>query len=790
MYPQVLAQETQTLTETKTELMVGRPLKRKEDGRFLTGTSRFVDDIKLPGMLHCAVLRSPHAHARIKTIDISKAMNAHGVRLVLIARDIPKQSSILNTIANEDGTRIERPVLAADEVCYVGEAIAFVAADSRQDSEDALELIEVDYETLPAAIDPAEAMKNDAAKSHLSLKANTVMRDKVESGDVASAFSKAFKVVKVDLLNQRLAPSPMEPRAILASYDQGIQNLNVWMSTQGPFQNRSELSGYLDIPENKIRVFAPDVGGGFGAKLSSYPEDILVCIAAMRTMRPTKWVESRSENLMVMTQGRGQLQHVEMAVNEKGRILGLKVSLIGDAGAYLTEGSSDATFTLRMAPGQYAIPAYLGEAAIVLTNKVPHEAYRGASRPEATYLIERTMDEMARELGADPVEVRLRNFVPKEDFPFKTITELEYDTGDYSMNLKRALEYSGYDKWIKERLAEKSPKKLIGVGLATYVEICSFGPDYPQTAAISVSEQGRITVISGTSPHGQGHETPLAQIVADKLGVSVADVTVTYGDTALLAWGTFTAGSRSAALGGAAVYLCAEKIKDKMGKIAAKSLDVREDDLVFEEGKIMPKNNRDPKKVLTFGKVASYAYRPKKLPDGMEPVLYAFSAFAPPNFTYPFGTHVAVVEVDVETGVPTLLDYTAVDDCGNVLNPMIVDGQIHGGAAQGLGQAMLEDVVYSEDGQLLSSSFLDYQIPMAEDIPQVHTYRTVTPTYANPMGLKGIGEAATIAATPVIMNAVRDALAKIGVKVEKMPAKPDYLFSLIHSVGHHKLMLT
>ncbi len=456
------------------------------------------------------------------------------------------------------------------------------------------------------------------------------------------------------------------------------------------------------------------------------------------------------------------------------------MKLIGDSGAYLTSGSSDATFTLRMCPGQYIIPAYKGEAYIVLTNKVPHDAYRGASRPEATYLIERSMDELSRELGVDPAEIRLRNFIPKEDFPFKTAGDLEYDSGDYSMNLKRALELAQYDNWREEKKRAEASGRLLGIGLATYVEICAFGPDFPQTGAVSITQTGKVTIITGNSPHGQGHETPLAQIAAEKLGISVEDVVVVYGDTAMLPWGTFTAGSRSAALGGSAVLMSVEKLKEKMTKIASMVLEVPEEDIYFANGEIVSRSRKtdDPKKKVSFEKIAEMAYQPTKLPKGMESVLFAFSSFAPPNFTYPFGTHIAVVEIDQETGRLKILDYTSVDDCGKVINPMIVEGQIHGGIAQGLGQALLEEVQYDENGQLLSSSFQDYMIPLAEDVPNIHSFRTETPTYANPLGIKGIGEAGTIAATPALANAVRDALSENGVMLEKMPFSLDYLWSL------------
>ena len=422
-------------------------------------------------------------------------------------------------------------------------------------------------------------------------------------------------------------------------------------------------------------------------------------------------------------------------------------------------------------------PSLQRRSSIALTNKVPHDAYRGASRPEATYLIERAIDELSQVLGLDPVEVRLRNFIPKEDFPFKTVGSLNYDTGDYSMNLRKAIELSQYNRWREEQKVSRERGRLIGIGLATYVEICAFGPDFPQTAAITVSQTGEVTVVSGTSPHGQGHETPLAQIVSDRLGLSTEDVFVTYGDTGMLPWGTFTAGSRSAALGGSAVLMCAEKIRDKMAKIASNSLGLPEEDLEFSNGQIISKSS--PEKKLSFEEVSSYAYQPKMLPKGMEPVLFAFSAFAPTSSTFPFGTHVAVVEIDKETGKINILSYAAIDDCGKVLNPMMVEGQVHGGIVQGLGQALLEEVAYDENGQLLSSSFLDYQIPLAEDVPDIRSFRTETLTFANPLGIKGIGEAGTIAATPAIANAVNDALAPVGAKVEKMPLSMNYVKLLI-----------
>jgi carbon-monoxide dehydrogenase large subunit len=765
------------------ELLLGKPLKRKEDRSLLAGLGKYVDDIKLAGMLHGAVLRSSYAHARIKEINKSKVHLLGGVKVVLTAKDLPEELVSLSVDETDDGMIIPRPILAEEEVSYVGEPVAFVVADSREAAEDALEFITVDYEPLPAVTDPIAALEPNSPKSHVALKSNLVLTQKETRGDVDGAFKKAAKIVKHEYLNQRVAPSPIEPRGALASYDPGNQILNLWISTQGPFEVRSNVSKLLGIPENKIRVFAPEVGGGFGAKLSLYSEELLVCIASMKLRAPVKWIETRSENFFSMTHGRGQLQTVELAANERGRILGMRVKLVGDAGAFLTGGSSDATFTLKMSTGPYLIPAWYGEALIVLTNKVPHDSYRGASRPEATYLIERAMDDLARELGMDPVEIRLRNFIPKENFPYQSIVDEDFvfDSGDYAMNLRKALELFNYDRWKEEREKARHNGRLLGIGVCTYVEVCSFSPEEPETASVTVSKSGKVSVICGTSPHGQGHESPFCQIVADVLGVPFDEIEISFGDTAQLPWGTYTAGSRSAPIGGSAVLMCANKIRAKMASIAAKALDSSEADLIFQKGEILSKT--DPSKKISFSKVADYAYRPKKLPEGFEPVLYAFSAYAPKNYTFPFGTHIAAVEVDKSTGKLQILEYVSVDDCARVLNPMVVEGQIHGGITQGLGQALLEGISYDNDGTLLTANFIDYQIPLAEDVPNYRCFRTETPTDSNLLGIKGIGEAGTIGSTPALVNAVADALSPLGVEVRNMPLTPAYIKSLIDIAG-------
>lgn len=733
-----------------------------------------MDDLRLPNLHIAAVVRSPYAHARITRIDLSEALAAPGVKLVLTASDLT-ENVVLPTLAMPDGRKIPRQVLAQKEACFAGEAVAFVVADSRDHAEDAAELVKVDYDPLTPIIEMEKAVDESSPVAQSALKTNVAVVDRLTYGDVEAAFKNAYKTVKIKHLNQRLAPAPMEPRACLADYSTASGSLNFWISTQSPFSVRSGLSRILSIPENKIRVQGPEVGGGFGAKLALYPEDILVCIASIKLGQPVKWIESRTENFQTMTHGRGQIQEIELAADERGKILGMRANLIGDAGPYLTGDSSDVTFTIKMLAGSYVIPAYDGRATVVFTNKVLHDSYRGAARPEATFGIERAIDELARVLRMDPAEVRMLNFIPKDAFPYDIRTGFSYDSGDYGMALQKALDLSGYEKWRTFQRQAKKEGRLVGIGLTSYVEICGFDPDSPQTASLTVSSTGKVVVTAGTFPHGQGHETPFAQIVADVIGAPREDIVVNYGDTSQLAWGTFTAGSRSASLGGTAILMCANKIKEKIVQVAAYNLGIDPSDMVVEPGNIHSRT--DPKKNLSFAEAASLCYQPAKLPDGVEPVLFAFSAFAPKNFTFPFGTHVVVVEIERETGMPRILEYTSVDDCGRVINPMIVEGQVHGGVAQGLGQALLEGISYSQDGQLITSSFLDYQVPLAEDVPDLHIYRTVTASPSNPLGIKGIGEAGCIASTAAIANAVCDALAGAGASASEMPFTASYLFN-------------
>jgi aerobic carbon-monoxide dehydrogenase large subunit len=768
------------VTATDTEKLVGKPLKRKEDLRFLIGASKFVDDIKLPGMLHSVVVRSPYAHAKINSINLRQAISSTGVRHIYTSEEILGRVLTLPT-PDSSGNRkpVPRPPLARGTAKYVGDPVAFIIADSKYLGQDASEKVEVDYSPIEVINDPSSGMKPNSPKIHDNLTDNIGDYYVKEAGNIEEAFKAADKIVKVDLVNQRCAPSPMEPRAVLASYDPGTGNLTVWISNQQPFDTRLALAEALRMPENKIRVIAPDVGGAFGAKCYLYPEDVLVCIASIDLGKPVKWIETRRENLATMFHGRGQDQFVEAAVKNDGTILGLKVKIISDSGAFASpETFGDPEVTVNMIPGQYDFKNFRAELFCVYTNKVPFDAYRGAGRPEATYLIERVIDRVSSELGIDPTEVRVKNFLKQKDPYFKSITGYPYEIGDYETNLKKALEIVNYNKWRREQRDERGKNgRLLGLGICTYLEISSWGPGSPQTASVNVTQTGKVRIVSGTSPHGQGHETPLAQVAADELGIDIDRIDVTYGDTDRLAWGSTTGGSRSGALGGSAVMMSARKIRQKMSRIASMELGVDPDSLVFQGGKIFQKYN--DRKSLTFEAVAAMAYDASKLPEGMEATLFEYSAFSPKNWTWPYGTHIAVVEVERDTGMIKVLDYVAVDDVGVVINPMIAEGQVHGGVAQGAGQALLEGIIYNQDGELITTSFMDYMIPEAADMFPIRWFTTFTPTLSNPIGVKGIGENGTVAATPAIVNAVEDALAGEGAKIKTMPLSPEYVRSFM-----------
>jgi len=776
------------VTVQKGKRLVGQSLKRTEDPKFMTGAGMYLDDLRLPEMLFAAFVRSPHAHAKVLKVDVSPALALPRVVAALTGKDIDgkvKDMPTTDTAGSEGGASTgqdKRPtvrkMLAIDEVNFAGEAVAVVFAETMYAAEDAAEAVEVEYEPLDAVVDVEAAMKPKSPRVHAQFSNNIAYHTVLKFGDVDTAFRKADVVVKVSLLNQRIHPVCMEPRGIAASYDAGNGLLTIWLSTQDPHTLRSR-AGLLKTDQASIRLIAPDVGGGFGGKSAPYPEDVVVAYAAKKLLRPIKWEEGRREHMLTMTHGRGQKQWAELAVRRDGKILGYKIKVLSDGGAYSDGGTTGLPeLTAKMGTGVYDIPAYEADIYSIFTNKVNHGAYRGAGRPEAAYLIERAMNVLASKLKLDPVKVRQVNYIKKEKFPFKTPGGYTYDTADYEKNLAKALEVSGYQKLRQEQREAKAAGRLVGIGIVTWTEICGFGPGLAQTGSVTVNRDGGVVLTLGGHPHGQGHAISMIQLSADELGLDPAKFTVRSGDTNMLPWSSMTAGSRSGALTGAAILISSRKVREKMAKIAANALNVSTaTKMVFSEGKIFPEGNVS--KALKFEDVADMAYDAESIPQGMEPTLFEYTAYAPPNYTFPFGTHLAVVEVDRETGVVKVLKYFAIDDCGSLLNPMLVEGQVQGGVMQGAGQALMEELVFDENGQMLTSTLADYLIPSADTMPDIVWDRTETPTYANPMGVKGIGEAGTIAATPVLVNAVEDALSEYGIVVEKMPLRSDYIKSLI-----------
>jgi aerobic carbon-monoxide dehydrogenase large subunit len=764
--------------------MVGAKVKRREDPRLVRGLAHYVDDINLPHTLHVSILRSPYAHARIKSMATDAALKHPGVVAVFTGPDLRDQVGLVPVASQNPSLRVPKHhVLAVEKVCYVGEAVAAVVAEDRYTARDALDLIRVDYELLPAVSDAEKALAPGSPVIHSEWPDNVAFRWELKQGNLAHAFKEAHKVVRQRFVHQRLAPIAIEPRGVLARYLPGEKELTVWSSTQIPHLLKTQLSLMLNLPENRVRVIAPEVGGGFGSKLNVYREEALIGYLALKLNRPVKWIEGRRENIQTTIHGRGQIGEAEVAVKKDGTLLGLQYKVIADIGAYhqlLTPGIPP--LTGLMLSGCYKIPAIGMEVTGVFTNKIATDAYRGAGRPEATYVVERMMDRVAQELGMDRVEFRKKNFPRPKDFPFKTATGLAYDSGNYQAALDKALKLAGYEKLRGEQNKLRKQGRYLGIGLSTYVEICAMGPSAAMPAggweygAVRVEPTGKVTVLTGVSPHGQGQETSFAQIVADELGVDIDDITVVHGDTSAVPSGIGTFGSRATAVGGTAVYQAAEKVKEKAREIAAHLLEADPEDLTFSDGRFSVKGV--PKKGLTIQQIALEAYMARRLPKKMEPGLSATSMFEPSNFTFPFGTHICVVEVEPQTGNVKIKKYVAVDDCGKVINPLLVDGQIQGGIAQGLGQALFEEVLYDENGQLLTSSLMDYPLPRALDLPRLELSRTETPTPVNPLGIKGVGEAGTIGSTPAIVNAVVDALAPFGVTDIDMPLKPEKIWQL------------
>ncbi len=787
-----------TATEAPPTGYIGTRMLRREDARLLTGEAKYTADLDIPGALHLAILRSPYAHARISRVDLSGALASPGVAAAYSGADLQEQWATPMPCAwavTEDMLNPPHYPVAVGTANYVGDAVAVVLARTEAEAHDALEQIVVDYEPLPAVVD-LEAALADTVLVHDDLGTNTSYTWELVIGAEAvdAAFVDAAFTVKERYLQQRLIPMAMEPRAVAAVPQPFGGDLTLYSATQIPHILKVMVALTLGIPEHQLRVVAPSVGGGFGSKLDVYAEELL-CVALSRMHRvPVRWVEERTENAQATIQGRGQIQDIELAADADGRLTAVRVELVSDMGGYLqlvTPGIP--LLGAFLYAGVYDLPeAYSFRCKGVFTTMTPTDAYRGAGRPEATYAIERAMDRLSQVSGIDPVELRRRNFIKAEQFPYTAMTGLIYDSGDHDGALTKALEMVGYDDLRADqqrRRAAGDPRQL-GIGISSYFEMCGLAPsrvlaslNYTaggwESATVRITPTNKVQVITGATPHGQGHETSWSMIVADRLGVAPEDVEVLHSDTAISPLGLDTYGSRSLAVGGIAIYQAVDKVIDKARTIAAHLMEAAEEDLEFNAGTFSVRGS--PDHALPLAAVAFEAFTAHNLPDGVEPNLEAHVTYDPPNFSWPFGTHICVVEVDEETGAVEVVKYVAVDDCGNQINPLIVEGQVHGGVIQGLAQALFEEAVYDDDGNLTTSTLADYLVPAASDVPSITTGSTITPSPTNPLGVKGIGEAGTIGAAPAVINAIVDALSPLGVTDVLMPASPQNVWSAIQS---------
>ncbi len=769
--------------------MVGASIKRREDPRLITGQATYVDDIKLHGMLHMAVLRSPYGHARINSINTEAARKHPGVVAVYTSEDLKGKVgnvAVAVPIGNIAKGMATRGALAEGKVRFYGDPVAVVIAEDKYTARDARDLIDVDYEPLPAVVDVEKAMLPGSPLLYEDFDTNIVFSNHPPSDDMDKIFAQTQAeggiVVKARLENQRLAPASMETRGVVADYNKASKSLTVWSSSQIPHLLRNILAALVGLPQHQVRVIVPEVGGGFGAKLNVYPEEMVAAFASMKIGHPVKWIEDRDENMAATIHGRGQVDHIEVASTKDGRVTGLKIHGISDMGAY-SQIFSDVimiAFGLIVSCGAYDIPVHIS-SDVVCTNKVPTDAYRGAGRPEATYVAERAMDLVAHALGKDPTEIRRLNFIKPEQFPYKSSAGTTYDTGNYELALDKALEIIDYQKLRAEQVQKRAEGKLMGIGVSSYIEICGFGPKGSapvglyESARMRVEQSGTVMVYTGASPHGQGEETTFAQIVAQEFSIPVENILIMHGDTDSTPEGRGTYGSRTTAVGGSAVFNAAQRLKEKMKLIASHILEASPSDVTLEDGKFSVAGS--PQKAVAFADVAATANLSNTLAPGIEPGLETTVFFEPDSCVFPFGTHICVVEVDKETGEASITRFVAVDDCGRQINPMIVQGQVHGGIAQGVGQALFEGVEYGEDGQLLTASFMDYAMPLASELPFFELDNTVTPTPYNPLGVKGVGEAGTIGSTPAVVAAISDAL---GVAHIDMPLKPEKLWKIIH----------
>src|SRR5216683_2806859 len=771
---------------------IGAAVRRKEDLRFITGKGQYTDDVIRAGETRAVFVRSPHAHAKIKSIDISAAKTMPGVVAVLAGAELATDK-IGNLICgwmihSKDGTPMKmapHPALAADKVCHVGDAVAVVIAESQAQGRDAAEKVKVDYEVLPAVIDPAKAKSGQ--QIHTIAPKNTIYEWSLgDAKAVDGAFASAKHVTKLDIVNNRLAPNAIEPRAALAEYDAGTDHLTLWNTSQNPHVARLVISAFVGItPEHKLRVIAPDVGGGFGSKIFIYPEEVVCLWAARKVGRPVKWTADRSESFVTDAHGRDHVTHAELALDANGKILAMRVKTIANLGAYMSTFSSSVPTYLyaTLLSGQYDIPQIYCEVDAVYTNTVPVDAYRGAGRPEATFVVERLVEVAARQMNIDPVDLRRRNFI--KSFPHQTPVIMAYDAGDYNASLKKALEIADIKGFNKRKRDAARHGKLRGLGYSTYIEACGIAPSQAvgslgagvglwESAEVRVNPTGSVEVLTGCHSHGQGHETTFAQVVSERLGIAIDNVSIVHGDTDIVQFGMGTYGSRSGAVGMSAIVKALDKVEAKAKKVAAHLLEAAEGDIVFKDGKFTVAGTD---RSVPWGDVALNAYTAHKFSgQELEPGLKETSFYDPTNFTFPAGCHICEVEIDPDTGETEIVNWTAVDDFGVLVNPMIVEGQVHGGITQGVGQALLEHAIYDKDGQLVTGSFMDYCMPRAHDVPSFKVDVTVTKCPSNPLGIKGCGEAGAIAAPAAVINAITDA---IGSEQIAMPATPQAVWTAI-----------
>jgi carbon-monoxide dehydrogenase large subunit len=785
---------------------IGAAVRRKEDVRFLTGRGTYTDDINRYGQTHAYIVRSSQPHAAIKRIDTSKALAAPGVVAVFTGADMAADGvgglPCGWLIKNKDGSPMKEPAhppLVVDRVRHVGDHIAVVIAETKAQAKDAAELVEIDFEPLPAVVDSLDALKAAAPQVHGDAAPGNLCYD-WELGDKAAvdaAFAKAHKVAKIDLFNNRLIPNAMEPRAATGDYDPASGDYTLYTTSQNPHVIRLLMGAFvLHIPESKLRVYAPDVGGGFGSKIYHYAEEAIVTWAAGKVKRPVRWTADRSESFMSDAHGRDHHSHAELALDKDGKFLALRVATVANMGAYLSTFASCIPTYLyaTLLAGVYTTPAIYAEVKAVFTNTVPVDAYRGAGRPEATFLIERLVDIAAKEMGMDRVEIRRRNFIPTDAFPYQTPVALQYDSGDYFSTLEQAQKTADWAGFEARRTEAKKRGKLRGIGVSTYLEACGIAPSniagalgaragLYEAATVRVHPTGSVTILTGSHSHGQGHETTFAQVVAETLGIGIDQIDVVHGDTNKIPFGMGTYGSRSLAVGGTAIVKALDKVVGKAKKIAAHLLEASVNDIEFKDGKFTVVGTDKSK---TFGEIALTAYVPHNYPlEELEPGLEENAFYDPKNFTFPGGCHIAEVEIDPDTGVTKVVKFTAVDDVGRVINPMIVEGQVQGGVAQGIGQALLENCVYDKDGQLITGSYMDYAMPRADDLPSIGVATHTTLCTHNPLGVKGCGEVGAIGSPPAVINAVVDALKDHGVTHMDMPASPQKVWSVING-GHRK----